>query len=179
MYVYDFFKHFGKVESTNDRSLFKNRCFGKLYYVLVQFKDAKVAIDLIKRDRIIINCIEFEVKPLHKIFKPENETDINNTLSEDYKKSLSLSELNIKSSTDQDVPDIDSPDNILNALNDDCLRLIFEKINRLSDFTPITKVCKQFERIAHEIFHLKIRKRRVQLSRKFIWKFIIHWNCAV
>lgn len=100
------------------------------------------------------------------MFKPKDETDINNTLSEDYKKSLSLSEMNVKSSTDQDVPDINSPDNIINALNDDCLRLIFEEINRLSDFNPITKVCKRFERIAHETFHLKIRRRIVRFSRK-------------
>lgn len=121
---------------------------------------------MIKRDRIIINCIEFEVKPLHKIFKSKDETEINNTLSEDYKKSLSLSEVNIKSSTDQDVSDIDSPDNMISALNDDCLHLIFEKINRLSDFNPITKVCKRFERIAHETFHLKIQRRIVRFSRK-------------
>lgn len=164
--AYDFFKQFGKIESINDRSLLKNKCFDKLHYVLVQFKDANVAVDLIKRNRIIINCIEFEVKPLHTNFKPKDESDINITLSEDYMKPLSLSEMNIKSSTDQDVPDIDSPDNIIKALNDDCLHLIFEKINRLSDFNPITKVCKRFEKIAHKTFHLKIRQRIVRFSRK-------------
>lgn len=93
IYVYNFFKQFGKVESTNDRSILKNKRFDQqLHYVLVQFKDAKVAVDLIKRNRIIINGIEFEVKPLHNIFKSKDETDINNTSSEDYKKSLSLSE---------------------------------------------------------------------------------------
>lgn len=41
-----------------------------------------------------------------------------------------------------------------------------KKINGFNDFSPIAKVCKRFERIAYEMFHLKIRKITVQFSKK-------------
>lgn len=154
--AYDFFERFGGIESTNIRI----RTAGDLHYVLVQFKDAKVADDLIKQGQIMMNNIEFEIKPLYEIRKPNDKSSINNSITEQMETST-LSEMNIDSLTLTQ----NSPNNIMNALFDDCLRLIFEKIYHPADFNSIANVCLRFKRIAKEIFPSKIRQRTISLDK--------------
>lgn len=54
-------------------------------------------------------------------------------------------------------PDFDSDANILNALNDDCLRVIFKQLN-LIDLTNTADVCVRFNYMAKEVFATKHKK---------------------
>lgn len=60
-------------------------------------------------------------------------------------------------------PDRNSPKNILNALNDDCLRLIFEKLH-LSTLCSVSNVCVRFNTIASEIFQLKYKNKMIKFG---------------
>lgn len=54
------------------------------------------------------------------------------------------------------APDQQSPDNILNALNDDCLRMIFDSEQfDLWDLCSIANVCKRFKSIVQRKINLK------------------------
>lgn len=57
---------------------------------------------------------------------------------------------------DEMPPDSESPANILNTLNDDCLRIIFER-DELSqiDLCAVAMVCKRFRRVAKAAFRTK------------------------
>lgn len=57
------------------------------------------------------------------------------------------------------VPDEHSPDNILNALNDDCIRNIIETcIFDAVGLYELAKVCTRFQYIAQQIFETKYRQ---------------------
>lgn len=64
----------------------------------------------------------------------------------------------------QHVPAQDSPKNILNALNDDCLCHIFDKISHLADIHSISNVCKRFNTIAQIVFPTKISSRWINFD---------------
>lgn len=55
------------------------------------------------------------------------------------------------------VPDHQSPENIVNALNDDCLREIFRKLNR-DDQCAVANVCRRFRDVASTLIpkHIEI-----------------------
>lgn len=56
-------------------------------------------------------------------------------------------------------PHRDSPDNIMNALSDDCLRIIFESTQFDDiDLGVLASVCVRFNYIAHKVMAAKIRK---------------------
>lgn len=56
------------------------------------------------------------------------------------------------------APDADSPQNILNILNDDCLRPIFEIcIRDVTGLCELAKVCTRFEYIVQQMFRAKYR----------------------
>lgn len=69
-------------------------------------------------------------------------------------------------------PAQDSPEHILNALNDDCLCEIFQKIDDFTDFNPIASVCVRFNKIAKLVFPPKIRSRWVYFYNWIIGEFI-------
>lgn len=57
------------------------------------------------------------------------------------------------------APDADSPTNIINALNDDCIRLIFETcVNDSVGLTELATVCTRFQAIALQLFKTKYWK---------------------
>lgn len=63
---------------------------------------------------------------------------------------------NNKSGLRLNVPDSDSPNNILNKLNDDCLRLIFETSTLdHHDLLQLANVCHRFQYIATTIFQVR------------------------
>lgn len=55
--------------------------------------------------------------------------------------------------------------NILEYLNDDCLRSVFRNIHRLVNFCAVANVCKRFNAIALEIFSLKIKQNTFDLNQ--------------
>lgn len=55
----------------------------------------------------------------------------------------------------------DTRNNILTALNEDCLREIFRKFKKLSDFHSVANVCQQFNKISKEVFSLEMRYETV------------------
>lgn len=146
----DFFKHFGAVRSTNIQYRYceeNHDCESIINEsVLVEFSDSKVANALITQGRIRIYKLEFEVKP-------KNESNTNHKRNEQV----------VVSSQAHTAPE-DAPDNIMNALNDDCLGLIFEKLD-LADVISVLNVCKRFKRIAKETFPSNIRRECVDIGR--------------
>lgn len=52
-------------------------------------------------------------------------------------------------------PDQNSPKNIMNILNDDCLQSIFLKIDKFQDFYTVSKVCTRFQKNAIICFPFK------------------------
>lgn len=60
-------------------------------------------------------------------------------------------------------PDEESPKNIHNALNDDCLREVFKKLHLL-DLSSVADVCVRFNGIAKDIFHSKSKDEMFNLK---------------
>lgn len=144
--MYSFFEQYGEVESTNIR--FEN---DDSFYGLIQCKDSKVADNLVERGRISFGDIEFQVKTINE---SEDDQQTNVSIIECFK-NCTLIELKIKPLRQ------DTQNNILTILNDDCLRLIFEKFHQLSDFHSIANVCMKFIRISNDIFPSKIKQQYV------------------
>lgn len=135
--MYEYFKQFGEIKST----LHFGR-YGKENYVLVEFACKEVAAQMAMRRGFIINGQKFKVESVEK----------SDTL---------IYDLNLESAEMSKPPSKDSPKNILNVLNDDCIGLIFEKISNIRDFHSISKVCVRFAQIAGKIFPSKIKRRCV------------------
>lgn len=81
----------------------------------------------------------------------------------------------------QAVPDQQSPDNILNALNDDCLRTIFESnILNAFDLVALAGVCKRFNTVANQVFTPGYRAKHLNgLSRirsYAVWELDEYFN---
>lgn len=56
-------------------------------------------------------------------------------------------------------PDVDSPQNILNSLNDDCLRVILENCD-ISSLVEIAFTCTRFPEMAKVVYRHKFRKTK-------------------
>lgn len=137
---YEYVKQFGEVESTSMQ-------YGKygVYYILVHFEDAENVNRFLKRGHCTIFFHKFEVKPpLDQIH--QSTTNIISKHLEN------LSKVN------ETVPAEDSPHNIMNALDDECLCLIFERIHELTDFISLTNVCWRFKRITKRISNSKMKE---------------------
>lgn len=61
-------------------------------------------------------------------------------------------------------PEEDSPNNILNAFDNNCLREIFDRTQQVSDFYSIANVCVRFNTISKESFALKFKNTTVWLN---------------
>lgn len=61
-------------------------------------------------------------------------------------------------------PECDSPEIILNALNDDCLREIFHKFQHFSSLYSIGNFCVRFNEIAKSVFTSKYEHEKINLS---------------
>lgn len=69
------------------------------------------------------------------------------------------------------LPDEKSPANILNALNDDCLRTIIESpALNLWDLTSCANVCKRFNAIALQVFTSKYADTPIILKDVKLWR---------
>lgn len=101
---------------------------------------------MIRLDRITIHNVEFEVKPLNQL---------NTNYSETKRRKISLPVIT--------EPE-DSAVNKMDALNDDCLGLIFEKLN-FANVLSVVKVCKRFKRVLEE--NCSGEFRRVVLDELF------------
>lgn len=66
-------------------------------------------------------------------------------------------------------PEQDSPKNILNVLNDNCIREILKKLH-ISTLIKVVNVCTRFNRIAKEVFLIKYRLKIINI-------FDLEWNC--
>lgn len=151
----NFFKKFGKVKSVNKRF---RRCHqdhtcqrSVIVDVLIQFKNAKVANALIELGRIRVHNVELEVKP-------KNEPITNSFGIE--RMQISLVEL---MNASRALAPKNAHVSITDVLDDDCLGLIFEKLD-LIDVVPISTVCKRFKRIAEYTFPSKIRSECIVLD---------------
>lgn len=126
-------KRYGGVESIQSGC---NEC------LFVQFADRQIAMELLKRGRIEIDGIQFQVKKVKEIHDP-----IRGLCDHNIKYKIARSLLK--------APAIDSPQNILNALDDSCLYEIVAKIRDISDYMSIADVCTRFKRIAQQTFVLQ------------------------
>lgn len=116
---------------------------------LIQYTNSKIVENLVGRGRFFIrDIIEYKVKPMSEL-KDDQHTNVDMI---EHFTDLKLIEENVEDSFKQDTQN-----NILTVLNDDCLREIFRKIDKLSDFHSIANVCTQFNRIAKEVFPSKIK----------------------
>lgn len=127
--------------------------------MLIQFKDAKTANDLIKRGRVTIPIAtmtnyEFEVRTVYEM------TCNDDGIAEKMEK-LNLEKDNMESIQ---TPTENSPDNIIHALCDDALSLIFEKIDNWTDLISIANVCKRFRRIVEETYRYEGQRKDVTLD---------------
>lgn len=73
-----------------------------------------------------------------------------------------------------------SPSNILNALDDQCLREIFERIHQVSDFYTISNVCMRFNEVAKEAFASKFKHTSISIdeiinSRQITLAHLLHF----
>lgn len=123
--VYKLFKQYGEIESIR-----LGRSEG-IDFVLAQFKNDAAINDLVKKGEIELDGSKFVIKSFHEI--PNSKDELINCIE-------SLKNLNIANPP----PPEGSHENILEALNDDCLSQIFEKIHYLADIHSITNVCKHF-----------------------------------
>lgn len=140
---YEFFKQFGEVESTR---------FGHrkgIDNLIVQFEDATVSNDLVKKGEVEWNGCQFLIKPFHEKFDSKDELL-------EY-----LKEFNI---TNPQPPPEHSQENIMTALNDECLGHIFEKIHNLADIYSITNVCQRFKKIGKETFPSVMKHEEVRFT---------------
>ncbi|XP_031617566.1 uncharacterized protein LOC116337280 isoform X2 [Contarinia nasturtii] len=143
-YFYDIFvlRQYGEVESANIQ--FENDA---IICGLVQYRDSKIASNLVDRGQIFIRNIEYKVKPMNALYTSVGMIEC--------LEKLKLNELKSEPFTQ------DTQNNIITVLNDDCLRETFRKFDKLSDFHSIANVCKQFNRIAKEVFSSEIKYETV------------------
>ena len=104
-------------------------------YIVIQFKNATAATNLIRKGSIVVWGITFTVIPFRS----------NDELVE------TVRHMKFTSPLAPPAPDR-SEENILSALNDDCLGEIFRRSVRLSDLMSIGSVCKRFKQIAEKSF---------------------------
>lgn len=151
----DFLKHFGKVRffGLDWRRYNKDLPIG-----LIEFdeKDALVSEELVSR-----GYTEIEDKRLQLISYKDYKRRCGQVSAKVLGPLRIVKEL-LK------PPDQDSPMNILNALNDDCLCEIFKKLH-FSTLTSVAMVCTRFNRIAKEAFSSKYHSEWINI-------FDLDWN---
>lgn len=80
------------------------------------------------------------------------------------------------------TPDQESPQNILNSLNDDCLRAIFEADDlSLDDLCSVGSVCNRFNDIAKRVFESRYKNEAEclkQMRTKPLWKIEEYFRIA-
>lgn len=110
----------------------------------IEFEDSQIVADLMSRGYIYINDYKIEIKRMLQYESDESapKTSKNATLELLPGKSLS--------------------ENVLDALNDDCLRSIFRKLHLLG-LHMVSNVCVRFRKIAVETFRLKCKNEFFQL----------------
>lgn len=135
--VYVYFKQFGEIQST----LHVGR-YGKENYVFVEFKCRETAAKIVMRQQFVINGQQFKV------------ASIEPTAPLIYDLYFEFNEMSR-------APNVDSPENILNVLDDDCIKLIFDKISNIRDFYSISNVCVRFKKIAGIVFSYIIKHKCV------------------
>lgn len=138
---YELFRGFGEIHQLQCRS---NNCF------TIEFKDEQIAAQLLKKKQLLIDGNTLQMRANN-----ENQQSISNQMNEANEINPLLLE---------PPPAQDSPKNILNALNDHCLCVIFQNINHLSDFHSIANVCVKFNQIAQLVFSSKIRSRWINFE---------------
>lgn len=161
--AYPFFEKYGEVEST------RRGIFNGVGYVLVQFKEARVAADLVKKRRIEIDGCKFEIK----VFNTHDSYVDSDLCADHFTSGQTTDAGDNETSPLLQPPERVSSQNILNALDNDCLCLIFERIEHLADFHSISNVCNRFKEIAKTIFSLKIRRRKVDFCHFFFGNTIL------
>ncbi|XP_031635183.1 uncharacterized protein LOC116348344 [Contarinia nasturtii] len=141
--AYKCFKRFGSVHTI------RTACVDCLF---IQYKDAKDAAKVLKISQIEIDHIRFRILPADKFH--------------DQITGCCTHHGHIFTAQTNNLVTIikDSSKNILNDLNDDCLRQIFRNIHSLVDFCTVANVCKRFNAIGVEIFSLKINQKTFALS---------------
>lgn len=136
------------------------RQFGEIKYVgfdhrfdrhpVIGFVEFQSEYDSIAKDLIAKGQMEIE----DKIIQVKSYTQY----KREYRQ-ISASVLNGVNKVDnatmlQEPPLLDSPQNLLNALDDDCLIEIFRKFH-LSTLNTVANVCTRFQRIAQQVFSIK------------------------
>lgn len=77
----------------------------------------------------------------------------------------------------QTVPDLQSPQNILHALNDDCLRAIFERSELdIDDLCAIANSCQRFHTVAADIFQHKYRGQHKAFIDTMLYRAAPLWQ---
>lgn len=104
-----------------------------------------------------------------KIMKPINIQRLWMSGVESYSKFIR--ENNIEENPLLQSPGENSPNHILNALNDDCLYVIFKKSTLLS-LCSIANVCVRFSKIAQQVFASKYKHKTIGCSD-------LRWNCSI
>lgn len=132
--VYSSLKKFGAVKEV--KFFCKYDVFYYYYWVFVEFDDCQYAEAALSKSLIKIGDVTLKIKPCkmsdcYWIFK-EWKTNVKNN-----------NELYLH------VPDENSPNNILNVLNDDCLREICQKLP-FRDLCSLLRVCVRFNEISQE-----------------------------
>lgn len=149
-FFFKFFNRFVKVESVDIR--YRDQ------YTLIQFRDAKVAYDLHKKGQLRIGDVGFKIKLLNQFDQSKGDIiqQVDNLTFQDENEEVNA--INPESI----VPTEESPDNLMNALDDECLCLIFERIHLIADFISIANVCWRFKRTAERTLRFKLKKMRVR-----------------
>lgn len=145
---YTIFKQFGEIRSIDNGLSFK-QIYGYQNYWVVQFGSDHVAAELLSKGEIVIEDVRIDVEVQRRLYD-----------------SISINFIDYSTFKDNTVfdvlfesPDEESPKNITNALNDDCLREIFKTLHLL-DLSSIADVCMRFNEIATEVFASKYRNKK-------------------
>lgn len=149
--LYALFKPIGEINSI--RLIGNHRNIGH-----IEFTNNQIASKLISKRGIQMENAKITIEPADVHSQSIPDFDFEQIPTKEIEENLLLR-----------APETDSPNNILNALNDDCLREIFEKFETLSMLHSISNVCVRFSEIAKQIFKTKHRHR-------FINMLELRWN---
>lgn len=146
--IYTIFKKYGRIEFVEKRGY--NHHY-RLGYWNIQFESAQVTIQLLTKRQMVIDNIKINIDiPIFDRNLIDSKPFI-----------AVICEILLQ------PPDEESPTNICNALNDDCLRKIFKKLD-LVDICSVADVCLRFNRIAKEIPVLKYRNN--EFSFEYLYR---------
>lgn len=144
--MYWTFRKYGTVESVQISS-------NKDKHLLIQFKDERTVNEMLLKRQIVINHFKFKIQSLketHLLVYGLMNRNFHVDPTNESNSMLQTPSINVKSS-------------ILNILNDDCLREVFEKVCKIDDFESIVKVCPRFEQIATPVFETNVKRREISV----------------